>query len=66
MKYTVVVWTSDAAWAGTDGDVCIRLVGDVCQTGWHELDHHFPYNDFERGARDQYTFFGVDVGAKVK
>ena len=52
--------------AGTDGDVYIKLIGDVCQTDWHELDKAFPYNDREKGASDSYTFKDNDIGSKVK
>ena len=64
MKYTVDVWTTNWADADTDGHVCIRLVGDKCQTGWHNLDHPW-INDFERGARDDFTFHD-DIASKVK
>ena len=52
--------------AGTDAYVSIRLFGDVCSTDWHNLDHAWPYNDFERGSRDEYTFMDKDIGSKVK
>ena len=66
MKYSVVVWTKNWAEADTDGDVRIRLVGDVCQTGWHDLDHPWPYDDFRKSAGDTYTFSDKDIGTKVK
>ena len=64
--YTVVVWTMNATQTATDRDVQIKLIGDVCQTDWHELNKPFPYNDRERGARDAYTFKDNDIGSKVK
>ena len=64
--YSLVLWTTDKVAAGTDGDVHIRFVGDVCQTGWHELDHAWPYDDFQRGARDTYAFCDKEIGPKVK
>ena len=63
--YTVVLWTTDRYSAGMDGDVRIRLVGDKCKTGWHNLDHPW-INDFERGARDDFTFHDNDIGSEVK
>ena len=61
------MWTTDESNAGTDVDVRIRLVGeDVCQTGWYYLDHAFPYNDFESGSRDEYSFVDNDIGFEVK
>ena len=66
VSYRVVVWTTNVPNAGTDGDVCIKLVGDVCQTGWHDLDHAWPYDDFERGARDEYSFEDSEIGSQVK
>ena len=65
-EFSVVLWTTDALYAGTDGDVMIRLDGDWCWGDWHKLDHGWPYDDFERGGRDGYTFFDNDVGSKVK
>ena len=63
--YTVVLWTTDKYSAGMDGDVSIRFIGDKCQTGWHDLDHVW-INDFERAARDEFTFHDNDIGSKVK
>ena len=60
------MWTTKQGDAGTDGDVRFRLIGDVCQTGWHELDHAWPYDDYQRGARNAYTFPDNDIGSEVK
>ena len=64
-EFSVVLWTTDAPYAGTDGDVTIRLDGERCQGGWHKLNHGWPYNDFEKGSRDGYSFIDNDVGSKV-
>ena len=58
------MWTTDRPNGGTDGIVEIKLAGDVCQTGWHDLDE-FWINDFEKGSGDSFSFNDVDIGSKV-
>ena len=65
-EFGVVLWTTDAPYAGTNGDVTIRLDGERCQGGWHKLDHAWPYDDFEKGCEDGFSFFDNDVGSEVK
>ena len=60
------MWTQDVRYGGTDGDVHINLLGDMCQTGWRELDHAFPYDDFKPGAGDDYSYITKDIGSQVK
>ena len=58
------MWTTDVYLGGMDGDLYIRLAGDVCQTGWRGLDDTWIDN-FERGDGDSFTFKDVDIGSKV-
>ena len=47
-----------------DADVRIKLAGDVCHTGWHDLDDTW-INNFERGSGNNFSFNDVDIGPKV-
>ena len=65
VSYTVTVRTSDLRGAGTDATVSLEISGSEAKMGWTRLPDD-DGNPFGRGASDEFTFEGVDVGVVEK
>lgn len=59
--YTVTTYTSDLQGAGTEAAVAAKIIGSEGQTVIVDLTSSGSH--FRRGARDDFTFKGTDVGA---
>eukprot|EP00798_Chlamydomonas_sp_ICE-L_P008862 gene8862-3748_t len=62
VDYEVEVYTADCAGAGTDGNVSVKVVGDMGATAWVQLGALVPAADaFSRGCCDKFRIRGADV-----
>lgn len=62
VTYWIELKTGNVDYAGTDGDVYIRLLGDLGTSGYLKLDN--PGDDRERNQLDTYgPFYLSDLGA---
>uniref|UniRef100_A0A383W527 PLAT domain-containing protein n=1 Tax=Tetradesmus obliquus TaxID=3088 RepID=A0A383W527_TETOB len=59
-RYSIVVYTSDIRGAGTDANVSCVIGGDKGSTPRLSLEN--AANNFERGARDEFSVQSADVG----
>ncbi|KAF6256823.1 hypothetical protein COO60DRAFT_1640423 [Scenedesmus sp. NREL 46B-D3] len=59
-RYSIVVYTSDVRGAGTDANVSCVISGDKGSTPRLSLEN--AANNFERGARDEFSVQSADVG----
>eukprot|EP00854_Cymbomonas_tetramitiformis_P003095 gene3095-3928_t len=60
VTYNITVYTTDKRGAGTDATVFVELHGDKGNVGWTRIEN--SKNNFERGAIDEFTITGSDVG----
>ncbi|MCF0109788.1 MAG: hypothetical protein HUJ57_06955, partial [Erysipelotrichaceae bacterium] len=59
--YSIAFHTADETWAGTDGDVDVKIIGSNGETSFHTLEAA-KWDDFEQDDYASYSFSDIDVG----